>query len=312
MKGLELSREYWLSCGKPALERDFPDLLPYLAVGLCGSGSECSGWDDELSRDHDWGPGFAIFLPDESVIDRRSAFLLERAYAKLPSEFMGYHRPALAPVGGARTGVIRADEFYAQRIGTGYEMTVDRWLSVPQQSLLECVNGEIFMDNYGLVTRLREELRFYPEDVRKKKLAGELLLMAQSGQYNYTRCLGHGETGAAQLSAQEFVKSAASAIFLLNRRYMPYYKWTFRALRELDILSESAELFEYLITSDNSPEQSEEKYKVIESVASDIIDVLRDQGLTQAICGDLEKHAYSVNDGVSDPVLRNMHVLAAV
>ena len=45
---------------------------------------------------------------------------------------------------------------------------------------------------------------------------------------------------------------------------------------------------------------AEEKYDVIEGIAADVIDELQDQGLTQAVCGDLEKHAYSVNDGIED------------
>ena len=36
------------------------------------------------------------------------------------------------------------------------------------------------------------------------------------------------------------------------------------------------------------------------------------EGITRAICGDLEKHAYSVNDGIADGDLRNRHILAAV
>ena len=43
-----------------------------------------------------------------------------------------------------------------------------------------------------------------------------------------------------------------------------------------------------------------------------IIDELIGQDLTKAVCGDLEKHAYSVNDGIADAGLRNMHVLAGV
>ena len=37
-----------------------------------------------------------------------------------------------------------------------------------------------------------------------------------------------------------------------------------------------------------------------------------EQKLTEAICGDLEKHAYSVNDGIEDAEIRNLHILAAI
>ena len=106
MKGLELSKNYFEEYGRPMLEAEFRDILPYLAAGLFGSGSECFGYDDEVSRDHDFEPGFCIFLPDESVIDRRTAFMLERAYAKLPKEFMGAKSQMLAPVGGMRRSTI--------------------------------------------------------------------------------------------------------------------------------------------------------------------------------------------------------------
>lgn len=58
--------------------------------------------------------------------------------------------------------------------------------------------------------------------------------MVQAGQYNFLRCLKHGETEAAQLACVEFVKSAIKTFFLLNNRYAPYYKWSFRALRSLE------------------------------------------------------------------------------
>ena len=313
MKGIELSRAYFEAYGKPMLEEQFSELLPYLAAGLTGSGSECFGYDDELSQDHDFEPGFCLFLPGEDVVDRRSAFLLERAYAKLPREFMGFRRPVMQPVGGARRGVLRTGDFFTEKTGApDGVLTVAQWLTVPEQSLAEATNGAIFFDNYGEVSRIRESLSFFPEDVRRKKLAGQLLLMAQSGQYNYRRCLSHGEQAAAQLAVAEFVKSAMSAVFLLNRAYQPYYKWSFRAMRALPRLSITAELLEYLLTSDNSPEQAEEKYRVIESIAADVIDELARQDLTKAICGDLEKHAYSVNDGVADAALRNAHILSAV
>ena len=313
MNGLELSEQYYQEYGLPLLEKEFGDVLPFLAAGLIGSGSECMGFDDETSQDHDFEPGFCLFLPGEDVVDRRTAFLLERAYAKLPKEFMGYQRSMIQPVGGSRHGVMRLGEFFMQRTGTPDGiLTLTQWLALPEQSLAEATGGKVFFDNYGELTRIRKRLTGRPEDVRRKKLAGHLLLMGQSGQYNYARCLQHGETAAAQMAVFEFVKNAISAIFLLNNVYEPYYKWSFRALRQLPVLSIEAELMEYLLTSDNEPDTRDEKIRVIEGIASDIIDELMNQKLTEAVCMDLEKHAYSLNDSIADGTLRNLHVLAAV
>ena len=110
MKGLELARGYYEAYGKPMLEEKFSHLLPKIAVGLVGSGSECFGYDDDLSQDHDFEPCFCLFLPSEEEISRRDAFLLERAYAKLPDSFLGYKRSPLSPVGGNRHGVILLEE----------------------------------------------------------------------------------------------------------------------------------------------------------------------------------------------------------
>ena len=313
MKGLELSRAYFEAYGRPMLEAEFPALLPCLAVGLCGSGSECFGFDDEVSQDHDFEPGFIIFLPDEEKLSRRDAFLLERAYAKLPKEFEGFRRASISPVGGARHGVIRTADFFKEKVGSpDGVLTLSQWMTQPEELLAEAVNGEIFFDNLGEVNSIRSALSAYPRDIMLKKLAGRLLLAAQAGQYNYRRALSHGETAAAQLAAIRFAESAMAAIFLLNGRYMPYYKWSFRALRALTKLSLEAELFEYLITTGNDGDAAEEKADVIESICADIIEELISQGLTKATCGDLEKHAYSVNDAITDPQIRNLHILAAV
>ena len=313
MTGLEMSKAYFEAYGMPMLRERFPELLPLLSAGLTGSGSECFGFDDETSRDHDFEPGFCLFLPEEDRVSRRDAFLLERAYAALPKEFMGCRRGLMQPVGGPRRGVLRTSDFLRDKTGTpDGKLTAAQWLAIPEESLAEAVIGQLFYDGPGEMTRIRAELAAYPEDVRKKKLAGHLLLMAQAGQYNYGRCLAHGETGAAQLAVCEFVRHGMHAVFLLNRAYMPYYKWSFRAMRRLEKLPLLAEVMEYLLTSDNSEELREDKQDVMESIAGDLIEEMQAQQLTQAICGDLEKHAYSVQDGIGDAWLRNLHILAAV
>lgn len=313
MKGIEISKAYFEEYGRPMLEKDFSYILPYLCVGMVGSGSDCYGFDDEISRDHDFEPGFCIFIPNEDVVDRRKEFLLERAYAKLPKEFMGLKRSLVSPVGGRRNGVIRTDGFYTNKIGSADgKLSVLDWLTISENYLFEATNGEIFFDNYGEFTEIRNRIMNMPEDIRLKKLAGNMLLMAQSGQYNYGRCLSHGETGAAQLAVIEFVNAAMKTVFLLNKKYMPYYKWSFRAMRNLKLFSTFSDSFEYLLTSENDSVTAQTKNDVIEDIASMIIGYLVDNEMTKAICGDLEKHAYSINDSISDPNIRNMNIFTAV
>ena len=310
MKGFELSRAFYEAYGKPMLE-EFKELMPYLAVGMFGSGSECLGYDDDISKDHDFEPGFCIFLPGEDVVDRRKAFLLERAYAKLPKEFMGFKRSLMQPVGGARHGIFRTDEFFNEKIGSpDGSLSLNGWLTVPQQALLEVTNGEIFFDNYGDVSKIRGKLEFYPEDICLKKLAGQLLIMAQSGQYNYKRCIGHGETAAAQLAAFEFVKSTMAVIFLLNKKYMPYYKWSFKALSNLPKLSNLYDSFEYLITTDN--ENAEIKKQIIEDICAIVSNKVKEQGIVKESDTELERLAYKVNDSIDDNSIRNLNIFYGV
>ena len=309
MKGLEVAKKYYEECFRETLFSDLEDIKDKVAVGLCGSGSECFGFDDEVSKDHDFEPCFCIFIPGEDVVDRRTAFLLQRAYDKLPREFEGLSRSLVGPVGGRRRGVIRIEDFAAERLG-GYPMTDGQWLSVPSYSLAEAVNGQIWYDGYGLMSEIRARVADMPEDVRLKRLAGHLLLMAQSGQYNAERCIAHGERAASQLAIGEFVNSSLESVFLLNRSYMPYYKWSFRALRNLPKLSELYEPLEYLLLGDG--EDINGKLFTIGEVCHAVQEELRMQNITTMECDDMEKHAYSVNDHIKDSGIRSLGILFSV
>ncbi len=313
MKGLELSRKFYNELGEPMLREQFAEVLPFLAVGLVGSGSECFGYDDDISRDHDFEPAFCIFIPDEDIVDSKTAFELERAYCRLPKQFMGFERSFMSAVGGSRHGVIRIGDFFEAKTGRrDGELSLSAWFSVPEYSLAEAVNGAVFADNYGEITRIREKLRYFPEDVRLKKLAGNLLLMGQAGQYNFKRCLARGESAAAQLAVFEFAKSALNATFLLNKSYMPYYKWSFRALRALPRLSELSAGLEYIISSGNSKAEADKKAQTIEAICASLSAELKAQGITRLAREEMEAQSYIVNDAIKNVEIRNMHVLAAV
>ena len=115
MKGLELSRRYFETYGRPMLEREYGQYTGIIAAGLAGHGSECLGFDDEYSRDHDFGPGFCIWIPEryESVIGEK----LQQSYEMLPLYFEGYEVSDCAPRRRERIGVHSIESFYRTLIG---------------------------------------------------------------------------------------------------------------------------------------------------------------------------------------------------
>jgi len=314
MNGIELSRGYFKEFGLPMLQREFPDVLKYTAVGFVGSGSDKYGFDDEFSTDHDFEPGFCIFLPGEDVVDRRTAFLLERAYAKLPKEYMGIKRERISPVGGNRNGVFRIEDFYEKQIGSkNGELSHSAWLNIPEYALFEATNGEVFLDNYGLFTQIREKLKNMPRDIKLKRIAGNLLLMAQSGQYNFSRCLAHGEIAASQLAVNEFVNATLKATFLLFDKYMPYYKWSFRALREIEGAIEIYDNLCGLLKGDNADENTaKNKEKSIEDIAEIIIGKLGEKYEVSISSNNLEGYAYELNNKIGNSEIRNLNIFAGV
>lgn len=307
MKGLELARAYFEKY-KDLIIEAAPSLAPFLAFGLVGSGSECYELDDDISTDHDFEPGFCIFV--KSDLDRKDMFLLERAYSKLPKEFLGYRRSIIE---NNRHGLITIDDFYKQKIGNlDYESVGLDWFLVPEHFLSEATNGEVFLDNYKLFSEIREKIKYYPEDIRLKKIAGHLMMLKQSGIYNYQRCIKRGDSAAAQLSIYEYVKGAIELVFLLNKTYKPYYKLQFRYLNKLSILSELSSSFEYLISTDNSSDMVKLKTDMIEDINNMILDEVKKQGLSKELCYDLENNANSVNNQIENANIRNLDILYAV
>ncbi len=313
MKGIELSERFYFEQGAPMIHEKFPHIEHLIAAGIVGSGSECMGFDDDFSKDHDFEPGFCLFLPDEELVDLPTQFALEREYSRLPSEFMSYKRSFLTPVGGTRHGVIRISEFLTAKTGKNDgELSLFDWFFVPEQSLIEATNGKIFRDDLGKFSNIRKKLSYMPEDIRLKKLAGNLIIMGQAGQYNYNRCIARGEKAAAQLAIAEFVKSAMHTVFLISRQYMPYYKWCFKALSALPRLSELYSNFEYLISSGNGEQDVPKKSALIDEICEKIFSVLSSDRLTAYNGSEAEGHAYSVNDRIKNIDIRNKHIMYAV
>ena len=231
MTGLELSRSY-CEFYAPSLFEGLPSDVRYrAALGLVGEGSECLGFDDEISRDHDFGPGFCVWLPTDVYEEWGSE--LQRRYDLLPVSFKGFTRQQ-TQMAGKRVGVFEMQAFY--RLYTGLSRApqcAKEWLAIPEQLLAQVTSGEVFADPSGEFSALRVVYQgFYPDEVMRKKFAAHCASMAQAGQYNLPRCLKRKDAVAASAARSEFLTSTMAAFHLLAHTYMPYYKWAYRSLAE--------------------------------------------------------------------------------
>lgn len=264
VSGLKLARAFWTQMGKPMIAAKYPQYTGRIAAGLVGHGSECYGFDDAYSQDHDFGPRFCLWLTDEDYAAIGEQ--LEADYEALPRKFSvdaqgrvtfeaharsdasgafpsaGAGSPVTPRAQGAnrRDGVFRIGDFFESI--TGYrtapaQTAPHEWLMLQESTLAAATNGEVFADPTGLFSKTRQGFKNMPDDVRLALISKRLGMIAQAGQYNLPRSLKRGDGAAAWLSIHEFVQATASLVFLVNVPmvvgYMPYYKWQFAALRKL-------------------------------------------------------------------------------
>ena len=308
MKGMELAKAYY-GAYADTLRGQFPQYANRMAFGLVGEGSECYGYDDQISQDHDLGNGFCVWIT--RVTARAIGNDLQAAYETLPREYMGYTRQNTAE-GAGRVGVIPIDRFYARFTNcTDVPATNLEWLRIPERFLSIATNGEVFSDPEGEFTRIRSMLQqFYPQEVLRKKIAARAAVMAQSGQYNVPRCTTRGDLNAAYLATAEFVKAAVSMLYLLERKYMPFYKWAFRGMQAFSLCMKPAAELQQLIALGNGAETAAQRQALIESICTFTADELSRQGFSNTRDPFLQNHLPSIMAGITDPQIAGLHVMA--
>ena len=301
MKGMELSRLYYEKVCKPVIEKEAGELTERTAVGLVGEGSECYGYDDEISRDHDFGPSCCFWLTKE--VYRTYGGKLREILDSLPKSFMSFPALKMSEWGGGRRGVLNTESFYRKFTGkeNGPE-TLDEWRMIPETNLSIVTNGSVFSDPLGEFTKIRNRLlEYYPEDIRLDKIASRCMKIAQSGQYNLGRCLKRGEFVAARIAEAEFINESIYMIYLLNKKYMPFYKWMHKDMQFLPILGKEVHnLLNNLISIQNS-----EKPETAEKICGLIINELKIQGISENKSDFLLDHGPDIQRKISDESLRN-------
>ncbi len=304
MKGLQLSEKYYAAHGIDMIEKKFPKYKDRIATGLVGEGSECFGFDDKISRDHDWGPGFCLWLTmeDYKAIGKQ----LQAEYEKLPQTYRGNKR-LISEWGSGRVGVFETGPFYSKFIGRPEPPdSLEEWLYLPEDYLSKCTNGKVFTDPLGEFTKIRDKLlNFYPDDIRLVKIAARCMSCAQSGQYNFMRSAARKERFPLFYSEIKFCSDIISMIFLLNRRYTPFYKWMHHALQALPILGD------FLYTRINDligTLDYKKKNEIIEHICTEVIKKFKEEGLSDSSSDFLLDHGPIIHGKIKDQNLKQRDV----
>lgn len=301
MKGLELALGYYTDIVLPLFTARFPELLDKLAFGLAGPGSDCFGFDDRVSRDHDWGPRVCIWLPEE--LYQESSSVLQDAYDGLEQVYQGFGPIHRLDTRLQRDGVLSIQRFYRSYIGTDRIPTTNRdWLVIPEESLSLCTNGEIFSDPLGEFSSIRRELlAYYPRDIILKKLACRLKDAGQSGQYNLWRSLQRKDALASAYFRQQFLIDASSILYIVNRKFRPFKKWLFRGLR--DFGDEGVSLTYHLESVLAANEDRALKTAVLNTVEL-LVKAIADFGLVTTANNSLYDYGVELENCIADRELR--------
>ncbi|MAF09191.1 hypothetical protein CMK11_01970 [Candidatus Poribacteria bacterium] len=283
MQGLELCRRFFLEVGMPAIRARVPEGEGRFAAGIAG-GSECHGADDEVSRDHGWGPGFTLWVGEED--HDRLAEPLRAALADLPRTFLGH---GWAKESGNTCRVMGIAPLIEHFVGSASPPEVPiEWLHVPEEWLFELASVQVFHDPTGEVSNALAAFAAYPDDVRRQRLSACLFWAWEWGVKHLERAEARGDDLAAAMYWGRYATYAMKTGLLLHRRYAPYHKWIQREFGRLP--DPCGELARLLLLGFHSPETRRETVATITEAYGDL---LRAEGYDAEMRPDSARTAYT-------------------
>jgi hypothetical protein len=275
LSGTGVARLFYAEAVAPVLAREFPRLR-YAAARL-GSGSDVLGLDDAMSRDHDWGCRLTLLV--DSADASAVPLVRDQLERSLPARWRGQ------PVRFATTWdasvshqveVATAGDFARSRLGVdplGGLSPAD-WLVLTGQSVLEITAGPVFADQTRELGRLREILRWYPDDLDRYVLAAGWLQVSYRLPM-HGRAADRGDDAGSRVVAGAMAASLMRLALLAHRRWPPYEKWLGTAVRSLPRGVALAGVLGEAVTAARWQEREE----ALAVAAGQILDVQRDRGV---------------------------------
>ena len=265
--GAELARRYFEEVVEPILARHHPDLR--YAAGRLGTGSDVLGFDDDLSRDHDWGLRLSLVIEDEAV----GADVRRLLDAELPATFAGHPTrfPLTSdPTATHRVGIATTADFARSKLGVdpaalGPDGDPGAWLALTGQGVLEVVAGPVFRDTDGTLTALRERLRWYPDDVWHHLLAENWHRLAEELPF-VGRTADVGDDRGSRIITARLAEVLVHQAFLVERTWVPYAKWTGTAFARLPLAATAGPPLAAALAADDGPAREQALVDAIEGV----------------------------------------------
>lgn len=292
--GLELCRAYYETYGRAMIHEKFPEYEGRIAVGLVGEGSDCFGYDDEDSRDHDWGPSFLMWVSDQ--VYEEIGEQLQAAYEELPQTFLGYTYRA-SRQGAGRRGVQTIRSFYGRLLGAEQTEGIRKAMEtenpglipfrqMEESALAAAVNGSVFRDDEGIFTQIRTMLKEdYPERLRYLRIAEAAARFSQYGQYNSSRMLRRGDRLTCRMMLGTAAEEALKLVYYLERQYPPHDKWLAEGVRRMGGYEQLLQLLENALGAGE-----EEACGRMEQIGSLLAHGLYQAGYISDIDSYLEEH----------------------
>lgn len=315
LKGMTLAREYYEQFGRAAFQKwetewnsqdgqERVDLSEF-SFAKAGEGSECFGVDDIFSMDHDFGPGFCIFVTREQY--DRFGKELEKVYDALPEYYRGFSKPGKI-LSAPRNGVIVLEDFFSRILSLNEReleflmrfqtLPEDTWLRMEDWRLKTVTNGEVFDGRDSLFGRIYVSLqKGYPEEVRRRKIAQKLGEICQEGQYNYQRLMQRQDIYGASLMVHSFEEHVMELLYLVNGVYAPHKKWMSKEADKLvkgekilafvkSLMLKIPDTASYRIREQidwiGTTNKEDEVLTTISEIAAEIVKLLKEEGYTKS------------------------------